>query len=63
VPASSKTILRDGKIIVTDGLLNGQERNIIEGINRHKMRAVIELEMFGQTRAVTAGLEIVGIVL
>jgi hypothetical protein len=47
--ASSKAILRDGKII--------------EGINRHKMRAVIELEMSGQTRAVTAGLEIVGIVL
>lgn len=45
-------------ITVTKGPLLGQEA-IIQKIDRHKRRAVIEMTMFGRTITATIGLEVV----
>lgn len=54
----SKVIIEGDAIVVTEGPLKGRE-SIIKRINRHKMQAAIEVEIFGEIREITVGLEIV----
>lgn len=54
----SKAIIKDGKLVIVDGLLKGRE-GYIKKVNRHKMQAVIEFEIFNEQREITVGLEIV----
>ena len=50
--------IKGSSIIVTDGPMVGLE-GLIKKVNRHKMLATIETSIFGDTREVTVGLEIV----
>ena len=54
----SKGFIIGDRVIVTDGPLVGRE-SIIKGIDRHKMKAVIELEFMGGVRQMKVSLEIV----
>jgi len=54
----SKGIIEGDRIIVTAGPLMGRESRIIR-VDRHRMKAVIEVELMGAKREVTMGLEIV----
>ena len=47
-----------GQVIITEGPLQGFESQIVK-IDRHKRRAVLELELCGQPRRVSVSLEIV----
>ena len=53
----SKGFIAGDSILVTEGALVGLEGSI-KRINRHKMLAYVELEMFGTVRAVEFGLEV-----
>lgn len=46
------------KIIVKEGVLAGKE-SIIRKVDRHKRKALIEIEMLGEKRPVEIGLEII----
>ncbi len=54
----SSGIIKGEHVIITEGALVGQE-GIIKMINRHKLQASIELELFGDIRQVKVGLEII----
>ena len=51
-------IIRGDMIRIIDGPLAGHESRII-GVKRHKMEAIIELEIMGSLREVSVGLELV----
>ena len=51
-------IIEGDKIVITNGAFQGLE-SVIKKINRHKMQAMIEVELFGTIRTMTIGLEIV----
>jgi len=55
---SSKAIIEGDTVIVTEGPLKDKE-SLLKKINRHKMQAVIEVELFGENKEITVGLEIV----
>lgn len=46
------------KIIVKEGVLVGKE-SVIRKVDRHKRKALIEIEMLGESRLIEIGLEIV----
>lgn len=46
------------KIIVKEGVLVGKE-SVIRKVDRHKRKALIEIEMLGESRLIEVGLEIV----
>ena len=54
----SKGVILDGKVIITDGPLKGQE-GIIKKIDRHKRKAYLSIPMFGRVLDTQVGLEIV----
>ena len=54
----SQGFIEGDRIIITEGSLIGLE-SYIKKINRHKMEALIELELMGDIRELTVGLEIV----
>ena len=54
----SKGFIEGNKVIVSEGPLNGLE-GIIKKANRHKMEAIIEVNMMGAVRCVTVGLEVI----
>jgi len=51
-------IIEGDRVRVTDGPLMGQE-SLIKKVKRHRMEAVIEVEIMGAAREITVGLEIV----
>lgn len=53
----SRGVIRDGKLIVTEGPLMGQEDNIIK-INRHKRIAILQLRILGKFITIKVGLEV-----
>lgn len=55
---SSKAIIEGDNVIVTEGPLKGREF-LLKRIKRHKMQAVIEVELFGESKEITVGLEII----
>lgn len=54
----SKGFIEGDSTIVTEGALVGFEGSI-KKINRHKMLAYVEIEMFGASRTVEFGLEVI----
>jgi len=54
----SKGFIEGDSILVTEGALVGLEGSI-KKINRHKMLAYVEIEMFGASRIVEFGLEVI----
>ena len=50
--------IENDKIIINDGPMKNYE-GIIKKIDRHKRKAVIEVEFFGRTMEVSVGVEIV----
>lgn len=54
----SQGFIVDNSVTITDGPLMGFESRI-KKINRHKMEAVVQIEMMGAMRDITVGLEIV----
>ncbi|MGO5205027.1 antiterminator LoaP [Parolsenella catena] len=54
----SEGLIEGGKVIVTDGPLKGHEA-LISKIDRHKRLAWLDIHMFGRTKSIRAGLEIV----
>ncbi len=54
----SEGVIEGDKVIVTKGPLMGHEAQIAK-VNRHKRIAVLEIRMFGRTKQVKVGLEIV----
>lgn len=54
----SKGVILDGKVIITDGPLKGQE-GIIKKIDRHKRKAYLSIPMFGRVLDTQVGLEII----
>lgn len=54
----SKGFIEGDRILVTEGALVGFE-GAIKRINRHKMLAYVEIEMFGVSRIVEFGLEVI----
>ena len=55
----SQGFIEGNAVTITNGSLLGLE-NRIKKINRHKMEAVVEIQMMGTIREMTVGLEIVG---
>lgn len=55
---SSYGIIEGDKIHIIDGSLKGME-SIVKKVNRHKRQAWIEIEIMGDVRLVSVGLEIV----
>lgn len=53
-----ESIIERDKMIITSGALQGLE-SVIKRINRHKMQATIEIELFGTIRTMTIELEVV----
>lgn len=51
-------LIRGGKVIISEGPLQGFESQIIK-IDRHKRRALLELDMCGQKTQVSVSLEII----
>ena len=51
-------VIEGEKVIVTDGPLVGQEA-LISKIDRHKRLAYLDMRMFGRTKTIKVGLEIV----
>ncbi len=51
----SSGIIKDGRLLIIDGPLKGFEEYVVY-IDRHKMRAEIEMELFGEKRRFSAGL-------
>lgn len=58
VAGESKGFIVGDKVFVSSGPLKGRE-SIIKRIDRHKRRAEIESEFFGDTRRISVALEIV----
>jgi len=56
--AASKGVIEGDKVIITEGSLVGMEA-VIRKIDRHKLRAEIEIDFLGQVHRVVVGLEIV----
>jgi len=56
--AASKGIIEGDKVIVTEGALVGMEA-VIKKIDRHKLRAELEVDFMGQVHRLAVGLEIV----
>lgn len=54
----SKGIMENDVVLITEGPLAGMESHIRK-IDRHKRKAWLEIEMFGRTITMEAGLEIV----
>ena len=54
----SQGLILDGKVVITDGPLKGQE-GIIKKIDRHKRKAYLSIPMFGRVLDTQVGLEIV----
>ena len=54
----SKGLIEGNKVVVTKGPLRGQEGQIVK-VDRHKRLAELEIQMFGRTKRVRIGLEIV----
>lgn len=54
----STGIIENGTVMITDGPLAGME-GCIRKIDRHKRKAWLEVEMFGRTTQMEAGLEII----
>ncbi len=54
----STGIIENGAVIITDGPLTGME-GCVRRIDRHKRKAWLEIDMFGRTTTMEAGLEIV----
>ena len=54
----SRGVIEGGAVVVTDGPLKGREAQITK-INRHKRLAYLDMHMFGRTKSVRIGLEIV----
>ena len=54
----SQGIIEGDSVIVTEGPLKGHEAMITK-INRHKRLAYLDMHMFGRTKSVRVGLEIV----
>ncbi|MCL1884681.1 MAG: antitermination protein NusG [Defluviitaleaceae bacterium] len=54
----SKGLIEGDKILITEGVLVGLE-GFIKKIDRHKMLAYVEIEMFGATRIAKFGLEVI----
>jgi transcriptional antiterminator NusG len=57
--AASKGVIEGDKVIITEGALVGTEA-VIRKIDRHKLRAELEIEFLGQAHRLAVGLEIVG---
>ena len=55
---ASKGIIEGDKVIITEGSLVGMEI-IIKKIDRHKMKAYVEIEFLGKLHIVDIGLEII----
>jgi len=55
---ASMAVMVGDKLIITEGPLKGHEKKI-KKLNRHKMKAVIEIELFGEQREATVGLGII----
>lgn len=58
IKASTGYIVGD-KIYIKDGQLKGGVESIIKKIDRHKRKALIELNFLGETRKVFVSLEVV----
>ena len=54
----SEGIIEGDNVIVTDGPLKGHEA-LISKVDRHKRLAYLDMQMFGRTKTVRVGLEIV----
>lgn len=54
----SQGLILDGKVVITDGPLKGQE-GIIKKIDRHKRKAYLSVPMFGRVLDTQVGLEII----
>ena len=54
----STGVIEGDQVIVTEGPLRGYEA-LISMIDRHKRLAFLEMHMFGRTKIVKVGLEIV----
>ncbi len=54
----STGMIENGMVMITDGPLTGME-GCIKKIDRHKRKAWLEIDMFGRTTTMEAGLEIV----
>lgn len=57
VEMSSGYILGD-RLVVTDGPFEGYDGNVVH-IDRHKRKAVLEVEFFGRRMEITVGMEVV----
>jgi transcriptional antiterminator NusG len=57
--AASKGVIEGDRVMITEGALVGMEA-VIRKIDRHKLRAEIEVEFLGQTNRIVVGLEVVG---
>ena len=56
--SSSKGVLKNNRITIIDGPLMGMESKI-KKINRHKMQAMVEVELLNKVENVMVGLEII----
>jgi transcriptional antiterminator NusG len=56
--AASKGVIEGDKVMITEGSLVGME-GIIKRIDRHKLKAELEVDFLGQTHRLAVGLEIV----
>lgn len=54
----SQGLIESGKVVVTEGPLKGHEA-LISKIDRHKRLAWLDIHMFGRTKTIRVGLEIV----
>lgn len=54
----SKGVIENGKVRIIEGPLAGLENKIIK-IDRHKRKALLQVEMFGRTMEIQVGVEIV----
>ncbi len=52
-------IMKDGRVRIIDGSLAGLEKYIV-AVDRHKRKAFLEMELFGEVRKFNVGLEVVG---
>lgn len=58
VVAMSEGIIEGDRVIVTSGALKGHEA-LITKVDRHKRLAYLDMRMFGRTKTIPVGLEIV----
>ena len=56
--AASKGVIEGDKVIITEGSLVGVEA-VIKKIDRHKLRAELEVDFLGQAHRLAVGLEII----